>query len=255
MVDGHDEFETLAVSHVLGGLDQATASSFRRHLVGCRQCKAQVAELRALAGSLEDAAREERAVLALQTRARREVTTDDEVPEATAPPLPRRMLVAIVLVVLSLGALMIHNLHLQSREAALEAEVTRLDTTLSGLSRALPMDPVFAGGASGVVMADGEQVSWSIAGLPTPSADQAVVVWLLQPDEQARTVTHLAGDLQDGRISGTTEDYGARELQITLEDLVDGAPPTEPSGPVSATVDLTTVRELDDRTAEVDATD
>ncbi len=250
MADGHEHFESLAVSHVLGGLDQETASTFRRHLVGCLQCKAQVAELRALAGSLEDAAREERAVLALQTRARREVATDDDVPEATPPPMPRRVLIAVVLVVVALAALMAHNLHLQSREAALAEGVDQRTNVLSGLANGLSMETVFSNGASGIVVASGDQVSWTISGLQVPHSDQQVVVWVLEPDAQVRAAYYVAAAMPEGEISGTTDDDGARELVVTLEDVVDGKVPTEPTGMEYARADLTPIRETDDRNSD-----
>lgn len=250
MADGHEEYESLAVSHVLGGLDQETASTFRRHLVGCLQCKAQVAELRALAGSLEDAAREERAVLALQTRARREVSTDDDVPEATPPPMPRRVLVALVLVVVALAALLAHNLHLQSREAALSEGVDQRTDVLSGLSNGLVMDTVFSNGATGIVVADGDQVSWSLSGLEVPHSDQQVVVWLVEPDAQVRAERYVAASMPEGEISGTIDDDGARELVVTLEDVVDGETARAPTGPEFARADLAPIRETDDRKAD-----
>lgn len=245
MAEGHEHYESLAVSHVMGGLDQQTASAFRRHLVGCVQCKAQVAELRALAGSLEDAAREERAVLALQTRARREVSSDDDVPEAEPRAWPRRMLVAVALAGVALVALMTHNLHLQATESSLRAEVERQEGILSGLASALPMATDFSEGTSGIVMADGERVSWSIADLPVPRSDQQVVVWLLVPDEQPRAVYLDAADLPDGQVAGTTEDPGATELRVTLEDLDGRDAPTTPGGTELASTDLTPIRQSD----------
>ncbi len=247
MADGHEQFESLAVSHVLGGLDQETASAFRRHLVGCLQCKAQVAELRALAGSLEDAAREERAVLALQTRARREVSTDDDLPEAIPPPLPRRVLIAVVLVVVALAALMAHNLHLQSREATLAEGVAQRSDVLSGLARGLAMDTEFSQSATGMVVANGDEVSWTVSGLPVPTSDQQVVVWLVEPDAQNRAARYGATAMPEGEISGMTDDDGARELVVTLEDVVDGETASEPTGPEFARADLSPIRETDDR--------
>lgn len=242
MPQGHEQWESLAVNHVLGGLDQSSASAFRRHLVGCLQCKAQVAELRDLAGSLEDAARDERAVLALQTRARREVTTDDEVPEAQPPQLPWRVLVALGVVVLALVGLVSHNLHLQSREAALEDQSQRQRDVLSGLGSGLVMDTAFSEGTSGIVVADGDRVSWTISNLPVPATDQRLVVWLLHPDEAASRVTMDAGDMPDGEVIGSADDDGLHDLVVTMEQVGSDGIPDTPTGTQYVESDLTQVR-------------
>ncbi len=243
MSQEHDRWEALAVNHVLGGLDQESASDFRRHLVGCAQCKAQVAELRDLAGSLEDAARDERAVLALQTRARRDITADDEVPGAEPPRVPVRVLVAVGLVVLALVLLVSHNLHLQSRVSALDDTEERQSAVLSGLATGIAMDAAFSEGSSGIVVANGGRVSWTVSNLPVPLTDQRLVVWLLHPDQPAKRVTLTAAQMPDGEVIGTTEDDGLHDLVVTMEQVTEGEIPTEPTGTRYVEADLTRVRQ------------
>ncbi len=60
--DGHRYFEEMAVSHVLGGLDESEGRVFRSHLLECGPCKAKVGELRAIAHDLADVERDERRV-------------------------------------------------------------------------------------------------------------------------------------------------------------------------------------------------
>lgn len=244
MSQEHERWEALAVSHVLGGLDQDAASTFRRHLVGCAQCKAQVAELRDLAGSLEDAARDERAVQALQTRARREITAEDDLPEAEPTGVPVRVLVAVGLVVLALVLLVTHNLHLQNRAAALDDRAERQAAVLSGLASGLAMDAVFSEGTSGIVVADGRRVSWTISELPVPTSEQRLVVWLLQPETAAKRVTLAAAQVPDGEVIGTTRDDGLHQLVVTLEQVTEtGDLPGEPTGTRYVEADLTRVRQ------------
>ncbi|GEM_PF-3641360 len=56
----HREFEDMALSHVLGGLDEARSRTFRAHLIECDHCRARVGELRALASDLAGVEREAR---------------------------------------------------------------------------------------------------------------------------------------------------------------------------------------------------
>jgi hypothetical protein len=65
--DGHHYFEEMAVSHVLGGLDESEGRVFRSHLLECGACKAKVGELRAIAHDLADVERDERRVRTAKT--------------------------------------------------------------------------------------------------------------------------------------------------------------------------------------------
>lgn len=249
MDDGgeHDRWESLAVSHVLGGLDQARASEFRRHLVGCPQCKAQVAELRELAGSLEDAARDERAVLALRTRALREVDEDTEEQGPAPRTTPRRIVVALLVIGVAVLLLAAHNVHLRVQETALEDLADRQHATLEGLGSGLVMDTTFPEGASGVVVADGDRVAWSITDLPVPATDQRVVVWLAEPEADRRVAVHTADTMPDGTISGVETERGAESLLVTLEPIDGSRLTNQPSDDVLAEADLALVRRLDER--------
>ncbi|MBY5163974.1 anti-sigma factor [Salsipaludibacter albus] len=251
----HDRWESLAVDHVLGGLDQASASAFRRHLVGCPQCKAQVAELRDLAGSLEDAARDERAVLALRTRARREVDEDDEGPEPPPRSTPRRIVIALLVIGVAVLGLAAHNVHLRVQQTSLEDVADRQQAVLQGLGSGLVMDTVFPEGASGVVVADGDRVAWSITDLPVPATDQRVVVWLAEPETTRRVAVHTAGSMPDGAINGVETERGAETLLVTRETIDGSRLANQPSDDVLAEADLGLVRRLDERDDEVGASD
>lgn len=246
----HDRWETLAVNHVLGGLDQASASAFRRHLVGCPQCKAQVAELRELAGSLEDAARDERAVLALRTRARQEVDEDEEVAEPPPRSTPRRIVVALLVIGTAVLLLAAHNVHLRVQQTALEDLADRQQAIVEGLGSGLVMETTFPEGASGVVVADGERVAWSITDLPVPASDQRVVVWLREPEADRTVAVHTAATMPDGAITGVDSERGAAALLITLEAIDGSRLANQPSDDVLAEADLGLVRRLDEREDE-----
>ncbi|HWB70969.1 MAG TPA: hypothetical protein VG452_02030, partial [Egibacteraceae bacterium] len=85
--EGHRYFEGLAVSHVLGGLDDSEGRVFRSHLLECGVCRARVGELRAIAHELADVERDERrvkAARAIETK-RREVEEEPPEPSASSP--------------------------------------------------------------------------------------------------------------------------------------------------------------------------
>jgi hypothetical protein len=82
--DGHRYFEEMAVSHVLGGLDESEGRVFRSHLLECGACKAKVGELRAIAHDLADVERDERRVRtakAVDTKRRDADEDHDDEPE------------------------------------------------------------------------------------------------------------------------------------------------------------------------------
>lgn len=93
--DGHRYFEGLAVSHVLGGLDESEGRIFRSHLLECAPCRARVGELRAIAHELADVERDERrvrAARAIETK-RREVDDDPAVDKPQPTSRATRILV------------------------------------------------------------------------------------------------------------------------------------------------------------------
>ncbi|MDP8971454.1 MAG: hypothetical protein M3N52_13335, partial [Actinomycetota bacterium] len=91
--EGHRYFEGLAVSHVLGGLDESEGRIFRSHLLECAACRARVGELRAIAHELADVERDERrvrAAKAIETK-RREADDDPAVDKPQPPPRATRI--------------------------------------------------------------------------------------------------------------------------------------------------------------------
>ena len=95
-MDAHQRYERMAVGHVLGGLDEVDAAAFRAHLVGCRDCRKRVNELRDIASDLATAAREERA--AVRSAIEVEKRTDQDAPEAVEVAPARQWPWGVVLV-------------------------------------------------------------------------------------------------------------------------------------------------------------
>lgn len=125
--DKHRYFEDMAVSHVLGGLDEAAGRVFRSHLLKCPDCRAHVGELRALAHELADVERDERrvrAAKAVETKRRQDDGGEGEDggsgTPATIGRLPRLIALAGVLLLVGLAG---WNLALRTTVANQEARV------------------------------------------------------------------------------------------------------------------------------------
>lgn len=222
MAAEHERFESFAIGHVLGGLDPVDGAEFRAHLVGCRTCRAQVAELRELAADLAAAEREARAAAALKT----EVARREEPEEATGWSIPTRVVTALAilgtLVIVGLG---FWNFHLRDQRGALLDASERSAATLELLASGRTVPATYAAGTEGVVAADDERFAMTLAGVPTPSTSQAVIVWL-----EFRSGEHLAVEVvtdpaRDGLLALQDRHLGAAAVLVTLQDRAGGGGP------------------------------
>jgi hypothetical protein len=236
-VDAHERYEELAVGHVLGGLAADDAAAFRSHLLGCRDCRLRVAELRDIAADLVAAEREERA----HARVRTEVAEAAEAQPVEPPPTPRRLSsrflgVGLALAVIVVGAVAFWNLHLRTQVDATTLLVERQETALAELATGVSVAVTTVGPASGLVVVDDEQVAFSFVDLPALTGSERYVVWLTgtEDDEEGPVLTARPGDR---RIAGAADQRGADGLTVTVEDgPVIGA---APAGREVASADLT----------------
>jgi anti-sigma factor RsiW len=221
-VNAHERYEELAVGHVLGGLDAAEAADFRSHLLGCRDCRLRVAELRDIAADLAAAEREERS----EARVRTEVARRTAESDAPSPP-PQRGIssrlfgVGIVLAVLVFGALAFWNLHLRTQVAALGVLAERQDAALTELASGVSVAVDAVAPTSGLVIVDDEQVAFSFVELPPLAGSERYVVWLVGADDGDEPV--LIGRPDDRAVAGAVDRAGADELLVTVEDGPAGA--------------------------------
>lgn len=216
MDSAHDRFETLAVGHVLGGLEPSDADDFVGHLRRCGACRRRVAELRGIADDLAAAERDERGLGSAGTR-----TADDP----DGPTLPRMLpgglgLVAIALVVL--GALGFWNLHLRTQVAALTGAVEAAETTLDTLADGVAVDAELGAGVRGTVATDDRRVVLALAGLPEVEDDEVVIVWRRggQDGDDPALVTQP----DDGRLTTSIAIEDATEVLVTRQRLTVGDP-------------------------------
>jgi hypothetical protein len=235
-VDEHERYEELAVGHVLGGLAAPDAADFRSHLLGCRDCRLRVAELRDIAADLAAAEREERA----EARVRTEVAERTAEP-ADPPPSPSRVPsrtlgLAIALAVIVVGALAFWNLHLRTQVAATTLLVERQETALAELATGVSVGVDVVAPASGLVVVDDEQVAFSFVDLPALTGTERYVVWLegTDDDEEGPILIARPGDR---RVAGAVEQRGAEGLRITVEEGPTAG--NTPAGREVASADLT----------------
>lgn len=240
MADEHGQFEELIVGHVLDDLSGDDAARFRSHLMGCRDCRARVAELRGIAAELADVEREELARASVRTQLPRRVETDGD-----GPGPPRigiaQVTVAVVVVLLLAAAMGFWNLHLRAQSASYRAVAEARGDTVEGLVYDPALQADYRDGADGLVTGDGTRVSLALQGIPALEDGEVLTAWFLGvPDVSGAEVTQRVNVLRsdqrlDDLLAVTLQDPGARELLVTREP---GATGPDPVGPTVVRVDL-----------------
>jgi anti-sigma-K factor RskA len=221
MTGEHERYEQLAVGHVLGGLEAADAADFRTHLLGCRDCRLRVAELRDIAADLAAAERDERAQAKVQTEVARRVE-DDDGPDGPDP-APQRIgvrhvTVATIVVLVLAGAMAFWNLHLRTASTTYARVAEYRGETLRELATGIPVEVELAEGVEGLVVVDGEQVAFTLDGLPPLRDDERLVVWLLGAEEGPVAALRIhALQLGAGVLAGHVDAEDAEELVITRQ--------------------------------------
>ncbi|MEX1162452.1 MAG: anti-sigma factor [Nitriliruptor sp.] len=234
-MDAHERYEELAVGHVLGGLTASDAAAFRSHLLGCRDCRLRVAELRGIAADLAAAEREERAEARVRTEVAQRTDLEDQ-PAPAGPGVPSRMLgLGIALAVVLFGALSFWNLHLRTQVAATTLLTERQQTALAELATGVSVSVDTVAPASGLVVVDGDEVAFSFVSLPPLVGTERYVVWLVGGGDQDDSVVLIARS-DDRRVAGAVEQDGAAELIVTVED--GPRQPVAPAGRQVATAHL-----------------
>jgi hypothetical protein len=238
-VSAHERYEELAVGHVLGGLAAADAADFRSHLLGCRDCRLRVAELRDIAADLAAAEREERAEARVRTEVAQrtaEAEAEEGEPERARALVPSRALgVGLVLLVVVLGALAFWNLHLRTQVTSISVLAERQDDALAELATGVSVTVETLPPTSGLVIVDEEVVAFTFVDLPHLVGAERYVVWLLGVDEGEEPV--LIARTAERRVAGAVVREGADELLVTVEHGADGG--TAAAGREVARADLT----------------
>lgn len=223
---GHERFDSMAVGHVLGGLDEVDAAAFRAHLLQCRDCRRRVNELREIASDLAATEREERraataAAVDVETR------TEQEAPEATDVAPVRRWpwgVVVIALVpLLVLGTLawavwQRAQTDLSAAVAASQQQVLDITATGTPLTWSSPEDV-----EGDIEVLDG-RIGMNLTGVPELQANQGLVIWLVAADGSTvdRSRTYLPSQVGGTLVEALQYPAAAAELVISIEDDVTG---------------------------------
>jgi anti-sigma-K factor RskA len=232
MGDAHQRFEQLAVDHVLGGLSDAEASTFRGHLVACRDCRRRVAELRDIAAGLEATEREERlhAELSavLEGAQRRGWTLD-------VPLWVRAGAAVVVLAIIGLG---FWTYHLRRVVGEYSETLVAQETVLEVIAGGEPL-PSEADEVTIVAAERDGTVAVLLGALPTLPSDRLVLLWLVAGDDvvDQRLLAYGALTEDTDVLPFTVEPGDATTLVISVERRGDGRPGT-PSAEVLGRVQL-----------------
>lgn len=219
MTDEHERYEQLAVGHVLGGLGAGDAAVFRSHLLGCRHCRGRVAELREIAADLAAAERDERAQARVRTAAPRRADLDEPDPPPRAGGT-RNLTALVVLAAALVGALAFWNLHLRTTASSYAGVADARGDTLRGLVSGVAVEAEVEAAAAARVVADGDEVAFSLADLEPLAADELLVVWLEDTPEGTEAVLVVRADqVDDDAVAATVAQRDAAELVVARETV------------------------------------
>ena len=222
MDDAHDRYRQLAVSHVLGGLDPDDAAAFRNHLLGCRDCRARVAELRGIASDLERAERDERARATVQTEVVRrhpegEQEATDEAADRPGPRIGvRQVTIAAVIVMVLAGAMAFWNLHLRTTNAVVATVAEQHADTLEVLAAGTPVEVESEHPVRGMAAVDGERVALTLTGVEEVEGAR-LVAWLRDDDGVTPVAELQRRAAGEGTVALVVDDRDADVLEVTVE--------------------------------------
>jgi hypothetical protein len=229
--DGHRYFEELAVSHVVGGLDDSEGRIFRAHLLECSECRAQVGELRAIAHDLADIERDERRVRAAKAiETKRRETDEEEQSEEELPPTTRASRIGVVVGLVLLLGLAAWNFTLRGTVEQL-AEANRRGVDASGvLALGEAWDVVRESQVQGTIRKLGHKV---VAYVVNAVPNRTYGIYLYNADDQLLWTLPIPVP-DDGRFLVMPEEDMGAATRVVITDPGPNQVPSEdsPSGTV-----------------------
>ncbi len=226
--------DDLALRHVLGALNGAESTAFRRHLVGCHDCRGRVAELRGIDEHLTAAEQDERASMAvLKTRP---APVEISVVEHADPPSRSERVLGVIIVVgaILLASFAFWNFHLRDREAVYAATVAGQQQALALVASGDLRPTTTLIGVDARVAVDGDRFAVTLTGLELEDG-QLLAIWTHDAtddtwDFRGAVRAGVLGPL--GSFSTSGERRGADALRLTSQ-----AGPFDPlAGPAGTTV-------------------
>ena len=224
----HEQFEALAVRHVLGGLDAADSIAFRSHLQGCQVCRSRVAELRGIAASLAEVEEDERSRRSLRTELppQTERCEDEPPPEHEPQGLDVRHVMVGALLVLALAvATAFWNFHLRTVIATAALAADEREETLAGLAEGMPVQADVAAGLQGLVVVGDDHAAFVLGGLGPLGDGERLVARISSGSLVRPQVVRVAGwrEFRGGAFSATAATGGAARLTVTREGPQDSS--------------------------------
>jgi anti-sigma factor RsiW len=223
--EGHRYFEDLAVTHVLGGLEEPESHILRAHLLECADCRARVGELRSIAHELADAEREERRLRSAKAVDTKRRSDDDDAGGDPPAGSGRASRIALVVGLAVLVTLAGWNYTLRGTIGRLEQAVDHHERAASVLELGDPIDVVRRGpGVEGTGKRRGPDLALIIEGL---AHDRLYGLYLLRASGEP--VFRAAVRPTSGRLQPLMRlEPGAEIVLLTAPD--DGPPGPLPEG-------------------------
>lgn len=223
------------MGHVLGGLANDEAASFRAHLLECRDCRLRVAELRNIAASLAETEREERRRAAIKTETVRQNGGESAEGSRWSRLGPHLLRWGGILAAVLAGVLMVWNYHLRENNRELLRVTDNREQVLSTLARGQLVRTDLADGVTGLVGVSPGGVAVDLAGIGGLAGDERVVVWLLDEGGAVWKRAFTEAQLPDGRLALFHGTEGVRWLLVSVEGIPVG---DRPAGRILVRADL-----------------
>jgi anti-sigma factor RsiW len=241
------DIHALAGAYALDAVDDLERAAFERHLRECETCAAELAELRETTARLADGTwsapppRLREQVLAQVSRTRQLPPGRPPRARAGARPARRWLVAAAAAVVLVAGAgvagYVVQEQRVRDAEQTAEQAEQRaaeIQAVLAAPDARLGGGAVSGGGRLTVVTSASRDTGVVVlAGAPTPGADQAYQLWLI---DGAGPVS--AGVLPAGTAADTVLVHAVGDAELVGLTLEPASGSTTPTEPILATVSL-----------------
>ena len=232
----HRQFEEMAVTHVMGGLDPAQAEAFRAHLLACAECRASVGELQAIAHELADVEQNEARERAQQTVELKELAQVEDPTEAdgaTAVPTEarrwRRVRLGGVIALIAFVLLGGYTVMLRTSHQQLEAHYADRLEAAAALEHGQSLSTrMLAPGVTATAKRNNEHLALLMEGL---EPDALYGLYLMSDDAEGQPATTLHSQphqAADGSILVLAELTGDERALVVTE--LEGRAESEPQG-------------------------
>lgn len=224
-MNAHEKYDELAVGHALNALEPAEEAEFLAHLPGCAACARAVADHRETLGHLSYAVADEEPPAALLEGIRAEMG-------ASAFPAPVNLaerrsrtvklttaLIGVAASLVLVGALLVANVSLSSRNSDLRHQDAAFSRTVNSLLIPGAQRVELSGNGAAVAVVHNGSVDLVLSGVKQTDAHSVYVLW--QQDAAGTVKPAGVFDVPDKDLTvvnrGLHVDAGTTALMVTLE--------------------------------------